>query len=250
MRFNTSDPDIATIIGRIERKTMDLQPDFQRGEVWGTQKKQRLIDSILRKWHVPPIHLVGKGGGRFDVLDGQQRLTAIRDFVRGEFAIDGHIDPVDPAILHLNGLKYYQLSDEVREEFDTFSIRIFSLTDYSPEEPHELFFRLNQPTSLTEAEKRNAFIGGPRDQVKELVEWAIQRGMTGTKLGFTNARMAYDDLLARFLLTVEQGVLFEKITAARITERYRNAGRFSVEVMDTAQDSLSFLGTFPSLRKA
>jgi hypothetical protein len=242
LRFQTSDPDLATIIGRINRGTIDLQPNFQRGEVWSTPKKQRLIDSILRKWHVPPIHLVAKGGGRFDVLDGQQRLTALRDFFHGDFAIDGRIEPEDAEILSLNRMKYHHLSEATREELGTFAIRVFELHDYSADEPHELFFRLNQPTNLTEAEKRNAFIGGPRNQVRELVSWASENGLTAERVGFSNSRMAYDDLLARFLLTVEQGTLQEKVTAQKITNRYRTKEEFASHIIDRARESISFVG--------
>ncbi len=239
MKFETKEPDIETMVGRIKRGTIDLQPDFQRGEVWSNVKKQRLIDSILRRWHIPPIHLVAKGGGKFDVLDGQQRLTAIRDFVNNKFAVAGGIEPADPEIEAIVGLRYSKLPDAVRDEFNTFPLRVFELRDYSPQEPHELFFRLNQPTNLTEAEKRNAFMGGPRNQVKELVTWATASGMTPTRIGFSNARMAYDDLLARFLITIEQGTLEEKVTAQRITSRYREPEPFSELVMAEARGALS-----------
>lgn len=243
MRFEAKDPDLATILRRIQREMIDLQPDFQRGEVWPTRKKQRLIDSILRKWHIPPIHLVAKPGGRFDVLDGQQRLTAIREFVDGGFRIDGAVEPFDRNIASYNKKLYRELPEDVREEFDSFSIRIFELHDYAPNEPYELFFRLNQPTSLTEAEKRNAFVGGPRNQVKELVELAASWGMTPAGLGFSNARMNYDDIVARFLVTIESADLASKVTATRVTERYRRGADFSDLTMNCAHDSLKLVLT-------
>src|SRR5687768_14304864 len=101
MKFDTKDPDVTTLMRRIERGRIDLQPDFQRGEVWTRPKKQRLIDSILRGWHVPPIHLVRRPSGYFDVLDGQQRLTAIRDFTQGQFPVKGDIEPLDARIKNL-----------------------------------------------------------------------------------------------------------------------------------------------------
>lgn len=240
MQFKSSDPDIETLVRRVERGLIDLQPDFQRGEVWSTAKKQRLIDSIIRGWHVPPIHLVKRDQQGWDVLDGQQRLTAIRDFVRGEFAIDGRIEPVLPDIQRLHGLKWGRLEVLEQEAVNTFTIRVFELTDYSPAEPYELFFRLNQPTNLTEAEKRNAFIGGPRNQVKELSRWAEELGMTSAVVGFSNARMAYDDVISRFMLTLAENSLLTKATSARITEIYRSGQEFGAPMMSLAKEAIAF----------
>ncbi|MFI2709153.1 DUF262 domain-containing protein [Micromonospora sp. NPDC018662] len=247
MRFQTSDPDIATIYRRINRKVIDLQPDFQRGEVWSTPKKQKLIDTILRQWHVPPIHLVAKGEGKFDVLDGQQRLTAIRDFMRGDFPVDGSVEPSIDSIKSLDGLRFGQLPLGVQDEFEAYAIRVFELRDFTPDEPHELFFRLNQPVALTEAEKRNAFVGLARNQVKGLVEWAQSHGMTQQRLGFSNARMAYDDLLSRFLVTLEQRGFTEKITSARVAARYREHRAFEGPVVDRAKEALAFFLSIPGL---
>ena len=45
MHLTPSDPDIATLHRKIRQGRLDLQPNFQRGEVWGKAKKQRLIVS-------------------------------------------------------------------------------------------------------------------------------------------------------------------------------------------------------------
>lgn len=227
MKFASRDPDIETIVRRINDGDYDLQPDFQRGDVWPLSKQKRLIDSVLREWHIPPVHLVARDSERSDVLDGQQRLTAIRSFMADGFSVDGTFDPEDSAVRALDGLKYSQLPVDAQKRFRRFTIRIFELTDFEPSEPHELFFRLNQPTNLTEAEKRNAFVGMPRNQVKELVEYAKSIALDASVLGFTNARMAHDDVFARFLITLESGALTTKVTAARVTARYRDQTAFS-----------------------
>ena len=80
MKCQTTELEIETIVNRIKNDDMDLQPDFQRGEIWAQQKKKKLIDSILRGWRIPPIHVVLNSKSIDEVLDGQQRLAAIRDF--------------------------------------------------------------------------------------------------------------------------------------------------------------------------
>jgi uncharacterized protein with ParB-like and HNH nuclease domain len=93
MKLTPSEPDLQSIVSRIDNNDIDLQPDFQRQEVWSTKKKRHFIDTILRGWSIPPIHLVETDHYRLEVLDGQQRLSAIRDFLHDEFSIDGNITP-------------------------------------------------------------------------------------------------------------------------------------------------------------
>jgi hypothetical protein len=222
MQLLPSDPDIETIVSRIRSGVINLQPDFQRGEVWGKPKKQRLIDSILRNWHVPPIHVIENSkSGKQEVLDGQQRLVSIRDFVAGAFPVDGETEPLDIKIQALDGKYYAELPEEWQRRFNQFPIRVFRIVDYQASEPAELFFRLNQPASLTGAEQRNAFFGPVRQQIRSLVENLERLASRGRPLAFSNSRMAYDDVLARTALAVQRRTLAEKITSEDLDELYR-----------------------------
>ncbi|CAN7617739.1 DUF262 domain-containing protein [Acidovorax delafieldii] len=242
MRLLPSDPDIETIVGRIKDSSLDLQPNFQRGEVWSVSKKQRLIDSILRDWHVPPIHVVVDKSNRHLVLDGQQRLVSIRDFVEDMFPIDGKIQPIDNDVEKLNGLRFSDLSDEWKRKFNQFTLRLFRITDYDPSEPGELFFRLNQPSALTSAEQRNSFFGNTREQIKELVQLMDREGLDSKFWGFSNARMAYDDIIARTCLVLEQKTLKKKVTALALSDRYRSGKEFSPEVEHLVRSAIQLLG--------
>jgi hypothetical protein len=240
MRLLPSDPDIETIVARIKAGDIDLQPEFQRGEVWGKAKKQRLVDSILRDWHVPPIHIIEViPSRRQEVLDGQQRLAAIRDFVDGVFALDGTIEPASAELGNLDGLLYEQLPDSWRRRFNQFTIRIFRIVDYEPGEPGELFFRLNQPTSLTSAEQRNAFFGPVREQIKKLVEQLSSSGIDKEFLGFSNSRMAYDDVHARVALAIERKTLAEKITASDLADLYRSESSLSSRAASLTENAIT-----------
>ncbi len=232
MRFVPAEPDIATVFRRISEGDIDLQPDFQRGEVWPIAKKQRLIDSILRGWVVPPVLLISGGHGHpQQVLDGQQRLASIRDFMLNEFSIDGRIEPLDKSIEALHGLRFNSLPLGVQRELLRTPVRMYEITDYRPEEPAEIFFRLNQPTGLTPAEKRNAFFGPVRNQIREIVTQfeAATKNQKST-LGFTNGRMAYDDVFARFACTLEFGTLRNKVTASAVNAMYRRSNPLGNEI--------------------
>lgn len=236
MRLIPSDPDVETIVRRIKSNDIDLQPDFQRGEVWTQPKQKRLIDSILRNWHIPPVHVVENEETTVqEVLDGQQRLAAIRDFANGVFAVDGRIEPHGDEISALHGKRYEELPTEWRRRFDQFPIRVFKIVEFEPEEPAELFFRLNQPTKLTAAEQRNAFFGPARSLVKKLAEL-----FDDVPLGFSNARMAIDDVVARVCMSVEYGNLMKKVTASKIADRYRSREPFDTETIDRCEKGFSY----------
>ncbi|ENP8321494.1 TPA: DUF262 domain-containing protein [Vibrio vulnificus] len=243
MHIKTSDPDISSIVNRIKRGLIDLQPDFQRGEVWNPLKKQRLIDSILRGWHIPPIHLISSPStDKIEVLDGQQRLVSIRDFIEGEFPINGTLEPKDNEIFALDGLYWDELPQHYRDHIELFTIRFLTISDYKIGEPGELFHRLNHPTSLTSAEQRNAFFGESRQQVKSIADYMTnQLGFDKSTIGFTNSRMAYDDVVAKLLVTIENGVLGKKITSSAITDKYRSENGFSKRCISLLKSALTTL---------
>ncbi|TCI62853.1 DUF262 domain-containing protein [Exiguobacterium sp. SH0S2] len=239
MISQTSDPNIETINSRIQKGIYDLQPDFQRGEVWDVNKKRKLIDSILRDWHIPPIHLVYvKDSGKHEVLDGQQRLAAIRDFINNQFGVFGDEIPLDPLIKELDGLKFSDFPEKVKNKFLDYTIRVFIIKEYLPEEPGELFYRLNQSTTLSPAEQRNSFYGVPRNQVKNLSGYMSHLGLDKSVLGFSNARMAHDDMLAKVCFTLENKSLKKPASSKNITMKYRRGEPFDENAIEKATQSL------------
>lgn len=248
MRLTPSDPDIETLLRRIKDGDVDLQPDFQRGEVWGEQKQKRLIDTILRNWYIPPIHVIERPNQNLEVLDGQQRLVAIRDFYAGKITLDGNLQPLSRELETLHGSRFEQLPEKLRTRFLRFPIRQYTIHGFEPGEPAELFFRLNQQVALTAAEQRNAFFGPVRDQVHQLADDLGGPKLGKSMLGFGNSRMAYDDVIARVCRTLEQGSLHYKITAADLSERYRSNTPFRPEIEGRLQ--MAFLLLNSALRES
>src|SRR5690242_17497674 len=73
-------------------KKLVLTPKFQRRSVWIPKAKSFLIDTILRGMPIPPIFIrlrvdpIRQRSIR-EVIDGQQRLKTVLDFVGGGFPI-------------------------------------------------------------------------------------------------------------------------------------------------------------------
>lgn len=61
---------------------LDLNPSYQRDNVWSTNDSQLLIDSILRGIPIPSIILTEVGeDSKYQIVDGKQRITAILRFI-------------------------------------------------------------------------------------------------------------------------------------------------------------------------
>ena len=237
MDLNRSELELESIVRRIVDGELDLQPDFQRGEIWDNRRQQRLIDTILRKWYVPAVHIVQSQDGVEIVLDGQQRLAAIRDFFLDGFKVDGLTQPATPEIEALHGLRFSQLPDAIRRAINRFALPVVTLKNFNPQEPNELFFRLNQSYNLTPSEKRNALHGPARDQVKHLVSTLEADGLLSREIvGFSNGRLAFDDIISRTCLAIQRGDLSQHINN-NVVESFYRSDEFSDETIRGVAES-------------
>jgi hypothetical protein len=183
---------IATVFGIRDR--VDTNPDYQRPPVWTRAQKQLLIDTILRNYDIPKFYWrrTGKRPDSYDVVDGQQRLRAIWEFMVSEFALPKDSDPVDGD--EVAGLKYAGLPDELRIRFDTYPLDVVLVEDADEEEVREMFLRLQNGTSLRAQEKRNAYPGVMRDFVRSLASHPFFN-----VVGFKNSRYTYDLVAAQMV---------------------------------------------------
>lgn len=69
------------IIARLENDEIDLLPDFQRkAGLWNDEQKSQLIESLILRIPLPAFYFDGSNNDRWVVIDGLQRLTAIKEF--------------------------------------------------------------------------------------------------------------------------------------------------------------------------
>ncbi|MFJ5724959.1 DUF262 domain-containing protein [Streptomyces sp. NPDC093149] len=83
IRVNTKQFSLRNVLDMIEDESLELAPDFQRGQVWKPVQKSRLIESVLLQIPLPAFYFAEDTDGLMRVVDGLQRLSTIRDFVRG-----------------------------------------------------------------------------------------------------------------------------------------------------------------------
>lgn len=69
------------IISRLENEEIDLMPDFQRkAGLWSPEQKSQLIESLLLRIPLPAFYFDGSNNSKWVVIDGLQRLTALKEF--------------------------------------------------------------------------------------------------------------------------------------------------------------------------
>ena len=103
LHTETYDFAVDTIVERIEAGTIFI-PDFQRRYVWNDAQASRLVESLIIQCPVPVIYLNQEPDENLSVIDGNQRLTSIRRFIRNEFALKGLT-----AYPELEGNRYHEL---------------------------------------------------------------------------------------------------------------------------------------------
>jgi hypothetical protein len=127
----------------VEGEDYELNPEFQRRHRWNGQRRSRLIESFIINVPIPPIFLYEDRYGHYEVMDGLQRLTAIRDFYRGVFALQGLEEW--PAI---NGRHYADLPEQIRKGIDRRYLSSIILLQETAKTPDEAASTTTAPRDL------------------------------------------------------------------------------------------------------
>lgn len=160
---------IGEMLNLYKDKELDVHPEFQRIFRWDEEQKTNLIESILLGIPIPPIYVAQTISGKWDVIDGQQRLSTILQFAQILLDKDGKL--IDPLVLR--GTKYVPslknakwdnddlFPTELRISFkrEKLNFTIIRERADSDEAKYELFQRLNTGgTRLSPQELRNCIL--------------------------------------------------------------------------------------------
>ena len=67
---------------------LTIQPEYQRNYIYADGKRDvAVVDSLLKGYPIGLLYFVKVADGKFEVLDGQQRITSFGRFVRGKFPV-------------------------------------------------------------------------------------------------------------------------------------------------------------------
>ena len=142
--------------------TLDIAPNFQRHAVWTNLQKSFLMDTVLNGLPIPEIYMqdpvTSDGDEKHIVVDGQQRIRSILEFVSNDLLLEG--EDVDRK---WRGRRFDDLDDdEKRVVFGYKFVARILPPNLSEKDIRSVFTRINKNVeALTDQELRNSTYAGP-----------------------------------------------------------------------------------------
>ncbi|KOR35112.1 hypothetical protein AM228_20135 [Planktothricoides sp. SR001] len=205
-RTSAQSESVETIVGRMDSGDVYI-PDYQRdSDQWDERKKSLFIESLLNNLTIPAFFLCEQEDYRYEVVDGQQRLTTILDFIKDRFSLsqDESIDYLLPQSVQYKGKNFSDLGDKLQRIFNGYPLTIIYLPSTMPLSIKlEVFRRINEGgTPLTGQDIRLAYysqsetvtfirlcgLHADSESSKRMIEAAKKRELSNPWLDFPEAQ--------------------------------------------------------------
>lgn len=156
---------------------INLRPEFQRDEIWTPTMKSLLIESILLRFPLPAFYFDGSKENDWEVIDGQQRLITLRDFV-----VEKRLRLMGLEYLkQLEGMSYDELPRDFQRRIEEAQFTVFLMEAGTPPKvKFNIFRRINTGSApLSSQEIRHALNQGkPATTVQEMANLPSFKAIT------------------------------------------------------------------------
>lgn len=158
VKTQTIEYDLETLVKKIKKDVIKLNPDYQRRHRWNNEISSRLIESLILNIPIPFVYIsqdvdvddeIEDGHARYSVIDGQQRLTAIYDFFENKYPLTGL-----EVLEKLNESYYKDLPPFLIRRLEERSIRCLRIDSTLDQQvKYDIFERLNSGSVKLEAQE-------------------------------------------------------------------------------------------------
>lgn len=189
--------------------------NFQRRLVWTETQKIRLIETILMGYPMPEIYIWKQptdsisGDERYSIVDGQQRLTAVKQYISGEFKLIRKVLDKQNQGESYADKKWDELEEAERTKIWDYEVNVRTIpVEISEPQIHSIFARLNETDkSLNPQEKRNAVFHGEFIKAAVTVANELNRRDWNVFNDMAIRRMSDIDFSAQLLNYVREGIV-------------------------------------------
>lgn len=130
---------------------LDVRPEYQREFVYADDKRDAVINTILKNFPLNIMYFVDRKDGTYEVLDGQQRIISICRYATNKFSVK-----IPAATGGYNTVNYPNLFDEDRDRFLDYELQVY-ICEGTDKEKLEWFEIINiAGETLASQEIRNA----------------------------------------------------------------------------------------------
>jgi len=174
---------------------------YQRdADIWEKWMEAYLIDTILRGFSIPLIYIHKKNGKSY-IVDGQQRINTITKFYHNKIELMERFSK-DIIKANNNGTRYRDLSQEYKNQFDSYPVNIAYLDSYTDEEIRSMFRRLQSGKPLNPGEKLNSFPG----RIVQALRTLSKHKFLGRVTTYSNSRYKHLFLVSQLLFLEANGI--------------------------------------------
>ncbi|WP_294668227.1 DUF262 domain-containing protein [Ruminococcus intestinalis] len=223
MNFSNASVPVTSVLNSINTVNfggLDLQPTYQRGYVWKDDFKDKLIYSIVKSYptgniSVRVLKTPNAKGAKSEVVDGQQRLTTIRDFVSNQYIIKSEWskkiieviknyyesagvqdEAVDKLVKKLNNkgnvrLKFNDLPEIIKGNINSYNIPMTYIADATDQQVREYFRFLQNQERLRAGEIINSM---PATNLEVFLDNISHKNMFLDIIGFSDDRAEFDKI--------------------------------------------------------
>jgi len=195
IRIAKEQSSVFELLRKEKRGQVVLSPDFQRKDVWDRKHKSELIESVLMGIPVPLIYLFEDENGVRQIIDGKQRITALKLFLENEYAL------TELSMLpKLKGLKFNDIDPFLQAKLEDYQLNTYVIQPPTPEYvKFNIFERVNRGgINLNKQEMRHALYQGKvTTLLEELANSNEFKQATGA--GVKSNRMRDRYLILRFI---------------------------------------------------
>ncbi|GME47343.1 MULTISPECIES: DUF262 domain-containing protein [unclassified Pantoea] len=195
VRIAKEQSSVFELLRRESRGNLVLAPDFQRKDVWDRKHQSELIESILMGIPIPLIYLFEDENGVRQIIDGKQRISALKLYINNKFALtDLSMFP------NLKGKKFDDIPHLLQSKLEDYQLHSYVIQPPTPEYvKFNIFERVNRGgINLNKQEMRHALYQGKASiLIQELAESEEFKLSTG--YGVKSERMRDRYLILRFV---------------------------------------------------